>query len=410
MGYRLVAVSADSRQAFDFFIMKDPSINAFAMPGGFIGVHSGTFLAAQSESELAAVVGHEIGHIVQRHIARQIARQKDTAILTLGALVLGLLAARSNPNLAQAAIIGAQAGAIQTQLNFTRENEREADRVGLQILDSAGFDPQAMSGFFARLQQATRIVDTQAAPAYLRTHPMSYERMADMQGRAEYLKYRQVPDSQEFQFVRAKLRVLTEGPREAARFFEASLKDRKFLNETSARYGLTFALYSGKQYANAQRELAALQRLLPSHPMVLALAAHVALAAGDARHALEIYRDALKRYPNNRPLAYDYIDALSETGQYEQALAALDQRLGASDDQKIYAARSKVYARLGRRALAHQALAESYIRLGDTRAAVEQLSIAQKAGDASFQEMSIIEARLRELRRVDDLERKERER
>ena len=408
LGYKLVSVSADARQAFDFFLIRDASVNAFALPGGFIGVHSGLFLASQSESELAAVVGHEVGHVVQRHIARQIARQKDNSVLTIAALALAVLAARSSPDLAQAAIVGAQAGAIQSQLNFTRDNEREADRVGMQILDGAGFDPQAMPGFFERLQKATRIVDTGAAPAYLRTHPLTHERMADMQGRADQLKYRQVPDSLEFLLVRAKLRVLTDPPREALQFFEESLKARKFLNETATRYGLTEALYAGKQYARAQAEFAQLVKVAPPHPMIETLAGRIAMAVNDAPRALAIYRDALVRFPNNRALTYATIDALLRIGNADEALKVIEARQRASDDYQMYFARAKAYAELKRVALSHQALAEGYLRLGNPRAAVEQLMIAQKAGDASFQELSIMEARLRELRRLEEQTKKER--
>ncbi|MGH8618730.1 MAG: M48 family metalloprotease [Burkholderiales bacterium] len=408
LGYKLVSVSADARQAFDFFLIRDPSVNAFALPGGFIGVHTGLFLASQSESELAAVVGHEVGHVVQRHIARQIARQKDNSVLTIAALALAVLAARSNPELASAAIVGAQAGAIQSQLNFTRDNEREADRVGIQILDGAGFDPQAMPAFFERLQKATRIVDTGAAPAYLRTHPLTYERMADMQGRADQLKYRQVPDSLEFLLVRAKLRVLTDSPREAVQFFEESLKARKFLSETATRYGLTEALYMGKQYARAQAELAQLVKIAPSHPMIATLSARIALAVNEAPRALAIYREALARFPNNRGLTYGYIDALLRTGDAGEALKVIEARQRVSDDYQMYFSRAKAYAELKRTALSHQALAEGYLRMGNPRAAVEQLTIAQKAGDASFQELSIIESRLRELRRLEEQTKKER--
>jgi predicted Zn-dependent protease len=408
LGYKLVAASADSRQAFEFFLIREASINAFALPGGFIGVHTGLFLASQSESELAAVVGHEVGHVVQRHIARQIARQKDNSMLTLAAIALALLAARSSPDMASAAIVGAQAGAVQSQLNFTRDNEREADRVGIQILDGAGFDPQAMPGFFERLQKATRLVDTGAAPAYVRSHPMTYERMADMQGRADQLKYRQVPDSLEFLLVRAKLRVLTDTPREALEFFEESLKARKFLNETATRYGLTQALYAGKQYARAQKELAQLVKIAPPHPMIATLSGRIALAVGDAAGALEIYRDGLARFPNNRALIYDYVDALLRVGNASEALKVIEARQRSGDEYQMYFARAKAYAQLNRVALSHQALAEGYLRRGNTRAAIEQLTIALKAGDAGFQEMSIIEARLRELRRLDELTKKER--
>ncbi len=186
LGYQLVAASPARHIDFNFFVIRDPMINAFALPGGFIGLHTGLVLTAQSESELAAVVAHEIGHVEQRHIARMLARQKDATAIAIGALLLALLAARSNSSssgdLTQAAILGGQAAAIQQQLNFSREAEREADRVGFQILVNAGFDARAMATFFGRLQQGMRLYES-AAPSYLRTHPLTVERIGDIQTR-----------------------------------------------------------------------------------------------------------------------------------------------------------------------------------------------------------------------------------
>ncbi len=173
LGYRLVAVSQTRHVDFEFFIVRDSMINAFAMPGGFIGVHTGTILGAQGESELASVMAHEIGHVQQRHIARMIAKQRDSMMIAVGSILLALLASRAGGQAAEAALAVGQASALQRQLNFSRDNEREADRVGFQILVDAGFDPRAMAEFFTRMQQGTRIYES-IAPAYLR-HPGSLE-------------------------------------------------------------------------------------------------------------------------------------------------------------------------------------------------------------------------------------------
>jgi len=194
LGNKLVAASPDSRQEFSFFLIMDPQINAFALPGGYIGVNSGLLLTAQSEAELAGVLSHEIGHVVQRHFARMLVAQKESYLISLAALAVGILAARANPDMAQAAIIGAQASQVQSALNFTRANEQEADRVGFQILEKAGLDVQGMATFFERMLRAVRFYET-TAPSYLRTHPLTTDRIADMQNRIQNLPYRQVPDS-----------------------------------------------------------------------------------------------------------------------------------------------------------------------------------------------------------------------
>src|SRR5690242_6684154 len=182
LGYRLVANAPNVEQQFEFFILQDPTVNAFALPGGFIGVHTGLITTARSESELAAVLAHEIGHVTQRHIARLFTQQKQAGIASLAAMALAILAARSSPDLAQAAVAGAQYASLQTALNFTRDNEREADRVGLQILEKSGFDARAMPAFLELLQRSYRLQETNA-PSYARTHPLTYERIADVENR-----------------------------------------------------------------------------------------------------------------------------------------------------------------------------------------------------------------------------------
>ena len=409
LGYRLVAASDDSRQAFDFFLVKDSMVNAFALPGGFIGIHTGLILASDTESELASVMAHEIAHVTQRHIARMLAQQKQTQLLSIAALVFGILAARSNPDIAGAAIAGSQAATVQSMLNFTREHEREADRVGIQILDGAGYDVQAMPLFFEKLQRATRIYESGApSSSYLRTHPFSFERMADLQSRAHAMRYRQVPDSREYQLARAKVRALTDAPRDAVAYFENLLQERRFGSEWAARYGLAAALLAAKDPARARKEIDALRKSGPAHPMIETLAGQVLLAGGDAAGALRLYRDALRQYPTHRALIYDYADALLRTGDADAALKVAQERLQvAPNDYRGYLLQGRAYAALNRTMLAHQSRAEALVRVGNLRGAVEQLQIAVKAGDGTFHELSSAEARLRELRRALDEQRKE---
>src|SRR5882672_5851584 len=159
--------SSDAQQDFEFFMVRDNTINAFAMPGGFVGVHTGLLLAAQTESEFAGVLAHETAHVTQHHLARLLAKEEQMSIPTLAAFVLGVLAARARPDVAQAVIAGTAAANAQSQLNYTRDFEREADRVGFQYLQQAGFDVSAMGTFFERMQKATRLYENNA-PAYLR--------------------------------------------------------------------------------------------------------------------------------------------------------------------------------------------------------------------------------------------------
>jgi predicted Zn-dependent protease len=411
LGNRLVARGADVRQDFEFFLMQERSINAFALPGGFIGIHTGLVLAAQSESELASVVAHEIAHVTQRHIARIVAQQKQSTVMSLAALAVAILAARANPEIASAATAFGQAGAVQNLLNFTRDHEREADRVGLQILESAGYDARSMALFFERMQRATRIYEIGSAPSYLRTHPLTYERIADIQNRLERLPYRQVPDSADFQFVRAKLRAELDPPAQARDFFEESLAERRYLSEAASRYGLVSSLVRLKEYDRARKEFNLLRRIAGGHAMVETLGCRISNAAGQSESALRCYRDALKAYPQHRALTYEYAELLLQLDRPDAALNAIAQKLQASsEDAKLYLLQGRAYALQGKRFAQHRSTGEAYAKLGNVRAAIEQMQIALRSGDADFYQLSAVEARLRELRRLDEMQRREQRR
>ena len=401
LGYRLVASSPDPAGPFEFFAIADSGINAFALPGGFVGVYSGLLLAAQSESELASVLAHEIAHVTQRHIARMIAAQQRVGLASLAALAVAILAARSNSQVSAAAIAAAQAGAIQSQLNFTRENEREADRIGLQILVKSGFDVHAMPTFFERLQKATRVYES-GAPSYLRTHPLTFERIADIQSRIQDIAFRQVPDSLEFQLVRARLSAQETSSREVVANFDRMIDARKFGTEAAARYGLVVALLRVGDKERARKEMALLQGLNVKSPMIDALAARTLIAVGEIEKGLASYREALRANPNRTALIYGYVDALFAANRAADAVKFLDGRTdGRPADPKLYEFQARAYSALGKRLLEHSALAEVYVLQGNFPAAIEQLQIAQKAGDGDFYQKSSVEARLKELMAVD---------
>ena len=407
LGNRLASRSRESRQDFDFFLVRDNQINAFALPGGFIGVNTGLVLAAQAESELASVMSHEIAHVTQRHIARMIAQQKQSALTSLATLAAALLLSRVSGQATEAAIAFGTAGSIQNQLNFTRDNEREADRVGLQILEQAGYDPRGMASFFERLQRASRAYDS-SAPSYLRTHPLTFERIADMQNRTQDGGYRQIPDSLEFQLIRAKLKARLDPPREAIAFFESSLLERKFLSEAASRYGLAASLTRVKDFSRARKELDALRKLAPASPVVETLACEVAAGGRGPEAAVGCYQEALKSYPSYRALIYDYADTLLRMGRADAALKVVEERLRSiTDDHRLYLLQARAYAALNRQLAQHRAQAEAYIRMGNLAAAMEQLRIGLKSGDGDFYQTSSAESRLKELRRLDEEMRRE---
>jgi len=398
LGHRLIAADAEARQDFEFFMIKDNTINAFAMPGGFVGVHTGLLLAAQAESEAAAVLAHEIGHVTQHHIARMLGKQVQMSVPSIAAMVVAILAARSNPQAAQGAMTAIMAGNIQAQLDYSRDFEREADRVGFQILQRAGFDVYAMGTFFERLQKFGRLYENNA-PAYLRTHPLTSERIADMENRAHEFAYRQIPDSLEFQLVKAKLKAEQGSPQEAVAAFEDQMKTSRFSSEAGLHYGLAASVARARDFKRAESELAALRSLVGSHPMAELLAARIKAGEGQLTAARDIVIASARQHPNYRPLRYAQVEYQQSLGQHADAVMTLGELIKIYPrDARLFDMQAKSYAAMGKRLLQHQALGEAYVLQGALPAAIEQLQLAQRSGDGDFYQLSSVEARLKELR------------
>lgn len=398
LGYRLAANSPNPRQGFNFFVVQDNTINAFAMYGGVIGVHTGLILAANNESELASVLGHEIGHVVQRHLARMIATQKRDSILNMAGYALAILAARSNPQLAAGALTATSASGLQKQLDYTREHEREADRVGLQILENAGYDPHAMPGFFNTLMKNTRFVDG-AAPSFLRTHPLTTERISDIKNRVDNLPYKQVQDSVEFLMVRAKLKANVGLPEQTVQYYEQLLKEKRYANEAAERYGYAIALMRKQDYANAQLQIDWLKSNMALHPYVMTLDAKLAEEQAQRKLAEQKWISGLQRYPEHRALLYGYIEHMLTIGQIDKALSLIkDKQPAWPDDPYFFDLMSRAYTMLGKNLLRHQAAGEAYARKYNLDRAIEQMELAAKAGDGDFYQQSIVEARLKTLK------------
>ncbi|MEP7328895.1 MAG: M48 family metalloprotease [Betaproteobacteria bacterium] len=402
LGYRLVAATGDTKQDFEFFAVPDSQINAFALPGGFVGIHTGLILLAQNESELASVMAHEISHVTQRHMSRMVSNQKDSLLLSLAGLALAIIAARAGGiNGSQgvsAAMAGTQALIAQNQINFTREHEYEADRVGFKRLVAAGFDPNGMASFMQRLQRANRFVEGNA-PSYLRTHPITYERIAEAQSRAQGLPYKQVPDPLDFHLVRALLKSYQGTPRETVATFDAALREKQYNNEIAERYGLVATLLRAKNIPRAQVELARLEKIAPPHPMIEAMAGHVLMEAGDNAAAAARFKAALVRYPNKKQLIYDYPEALIDAKRPAEASAFAEEQLKRfPEDGLLHQIAAKAYAAQNMRLKQHEHQGEYYAWAGNLPQAVDQLELAAKAGDGDFYQVSVVETRLRKLR------------
>ncbi|MBP6110380.1 MAG: M48 family metallopeptidase [Rhodocyclaceae bacterium] len=402
LGGRLGANVENSRQAFEFFALRETNLNAFALPGGYIGVHTGLILAAQSESELAGVLSHEISHVTQHHIARMMVSSSQGQIVSMIAMALAILAARGNSDATIGAIATGQAASIQNQLNFSRDFEREADRIGLDLLEKSGMDIRAMGTFFERLQKFGRVYDNNA-PSYLRTHPLTTERIADMANRIEVRPHKTVEDSLDFSLVRAKLRAELGTPVEAISDFKQLLTtELKGGALVGAHYGMARAQLRARAYADAKRELSWLRQAPQNQmtsPMLDTLVADVMTASGDAAGAIKVLTDAHGRFPQENAITYALIDALLVIKNHDKALSVTAEALlSFPNDAGLHERQAKTFAQMGRRVQQHRAQADAYVLLHQLPLAIEQLTLAQKEGDGDYYENSRVDARIRQLK------------
>lgn len=398
LGNRLVANSDDPSQRFTFFIVKDDAINAFAAPGGFIGTHSALILSARSESELAGVLAHEIAHVTQKHLVRAYDSASRMGLPMAAALLAAILIGTQDSEAGQAAIMSVQAGSIQQQINFTRANEKEADRIGMQTLMRSEFDPKGMPGFFERLQQAARYYG-EGVPPFLRTHPVTTDRIADSLARAEQERPRRVMESMNFHLAQAKLRVLTaKDANTAIKYFNQTDTDPPL--PTAAReYGHALALSESGRHQTALDILSRLAKADPDRLAYPLAMAQTELSAGRPQDAQARYRKMLDLYPANPVLVRGYANALLDDKQFAQARDLLEdaRRRQTRPEPTTYLLLAKASTGMGRDADAHEAMAEYYFLNGQTRAAVEQLTLASRISGQDFYQSSRIEARLREL-------------
>jgi predicted Zn-dependent protease len=357
-------------------------------------------LITQSESELASVLSHEISHVTQHHLARMIEAQQGDGLVSMAAIAIAIIAARTNPQAAEATIAGVQAANIQKQLNFTRAYEEEADRIGLQLLQKSGFNTHAMPEFLERLQKATRLLDSNA-PNYMRTHPITSDRIAEIENRVHNQPYRLIPDSLDFQLVRTKLIAAQKSAPDAIAYFSDALGKQNYGNPLAQRYGLVRALLRDNKIERAAQELAILRKQAKNNPMVETLTGQIFRAAKNYSGALTFYHNAIQNFPQHLALFYDYIDLLLLTHQAAPALKLLNEQLiRHPSDTTLYEQQARGYAQQGKVVEQHRAQAYSYAWQGNLYAAIEQLELAKQAG-GSFYQLSSIESDLRELREME---------
>jgi predicted Zn-dependent protease len=397
LGARLAAGVGSAGFRFSFFVANDRSINAFAMPGGYIGVNKGLLLCAQSEGELASVLGHEMAHVTQRHLARTQAKGTSSQLTMLATVAAAALASMSRNSDAVVGTLSAGVGlTVANQLAFSRDNEREADRVGMQYLAAAGFDVRNMPDFFQRLQQSEHLNggDTYA---FLRTHPVTIERISEAQNRATSAPVRMLASSTGFFLVREKIRVEGMQATEASEYYLHSLSHKLYLNQGAQWYGLARARMGLGEVAGARQALTEARHLLGPEPMLSGLDAEIALKARDWEHALAAYRAGLLLFPDDQALEQGMISLLVQHGDRSSALKAIKARQARHpSDAWSYRQESMIYVDKDPLRY-HAALGNALYYEKKIRSAAEQFHLASQAAGEDFYLRSSIEARMREL-------------
>ena len=396
LGNKIAKSSEQPNRHFSFFGVDNRSINAFAGPNGYIGINSGLIMVTESESELASVFAHEVGHVTQHHLQRAIeaANQMSlpSAAATLAAVVLGV----ALPGIGPAALIAVQAGRIQKQINFTRSHEAEADRVGIQNLAAAGFDPRSMPIFFGRLQTATRYY-SQKIPEILRTHPAPTSRISDTASRADKYPYKQVSDSQDFRLIKMKVRINAKQLPISELITSLKNESHQGINKqkAAAQYGLALAYKENFQYKKAQTILRTLTQQYPKQSHYLTAYALNELASGDGPKSLQLLEKAAIQFPDNRAVNLLHARLLLHLEQPKKSIPLLIK------DAKQYEASPRVYDML---AIAYgqandpvhgfQYKAEYFYLIGKTRDAIIQLEQAALAAKDNFYLTSQIKNRI----------------
>ncbi len=405
MSYRLVSYSTRNQSDFHFFVLKNPTINAFAAPAGVIGLHSGLILLAQNEAEVAGVVAHEIAHITQDHLARAMENQQNvsmpTMLATLGLAIASGMAGGGGD--ATGAILMSGMGlANQFQINHTRQSEAEADRVGIGLLARGGYDPNGMTRFFERLNVQSRSRGD-GVPEYLRTHPLTINRVAEARARAAQFAQDTPKDDALFHYVQARLRVLmSQRPEQAIAYFRLRLEqqDRPAL---PMHYGLSLAAIEARQLNLAKTHLDVLLAHQPDNQLYRLLHADLTLAQGDVEQSLAILSELYHQYAGSQMITVQYAQALMHEPTQERAIeaaAVLRRHLHAHPtDLKMTELYAQAAAQAGDAVRAGEAQAESYYIRGGLDEAIEQLERVLDNESMDYYQRARINARIVQLRR-----------
>ena len=397
--FELVQHSELQDRRIELVIVDNPTINAFAVPGGVIGVHSGLFQYAVTEDEFATVMAHEIAHLSQRHFSRRMEMAQEQGPMQLAGLLAGvLLAATVGTDAGMAAMTTAQGLAQDAQLRYSRANEAEADRVGLRTLYNAGMDPYAAPQMFERMYAATRYSQSGRVPEFLRTHPLSEKRISDTRTRAMQYPKRIRSVSLDYQLMRARVAVqAARTPEEAVAFFRSALEGDS-ISSAATTYGLVLALTAAGRADEAALALDSIWSGDSDRIEYVIADAEIDLARGNSTRAVATLERRLELSPGNHPLTMSYAHALQQAGSPHIAEEVLiDQSRRMPNDPGLWYLLAEVQGLAGNIVGLHRSRAEYFILINALDAAERQLTYAQNLVGSDFTTSSLINQRMRDV-------------
>ncbi len=376
------------------FAVKDDRINAFALPGGYIGINAGTLVAADTESELASVLSHELAHVTQRHIARSVNSSNVATIATWAAVIGAIIAGSADPDVVLAAVSAGQAANYQRQVNYTRSHELEADRLGIRTLAAAGFDPEGVASFFSRLEQQSRLYGN-GIPEFLRTHPVNTTRLSEARARIAGLPKRKVSESADFPFIRARARALAaDAPGDAVEYF-SSQRPRT----AASQYGLALSYLRLGDFRRAETALATVLAEQPRQLQTLLLGAKIQIGLNQFPQGLAQYKKTLETYPRSAPAILEYAQALIDAGKPEDARKLLQSRdLAVAGKADAYRLLAQAARESNQMTEAQFQTANFLVERGDAGGALNALDTALRSASLSDAERARLKARRDEIR------------
>lgn len=373
LGNLLVKNAQDVNYAFEFFLINNNELNAFAFFGGHVGIHSGLLTTADNESELASVIAHEISHVTQRHLARRLESQSQTQTLSMAGMVSGILIALVNPTVGMAALSASMAASQQASINYTRGNEKEADRVGIALLANSNFDPQGAPSFFNKMSAKYRYASK--PPAMLLTHPLPESRISDARQRAHQYPARQLPPSLQFELAKSRIKSRYQGSaRSNIAYYQLQLNKKRYMIKAAAEYGLALSYFENKQHLAAKDILESLLNDDKNNLFYIDALTDVYLALKEYDKAFAMLEPLTLLMPNNQVISLNYGNALLVAKKYDQAAAVLQDFLLVSPGNFIaYDLLTSIFKAQGKKGLMHISKAEVYALYGAYQKAVDEL-------------------------------------